>query len=75
MSAETSIADLRARYVPKVPGGPILIRQMSGFIEVTEEEVQDAIDAAERLFIRKELGDPPTALEHLALRILVEGWW
>ena len=68
-------AHLRAAFRPKVENGPILIRPNSGFLEVTEEEVQSAIDDIERLFVRKALGDGPSSLEKLAVRLLMESYF
>lgn len=70
-----TVADLRAMFKPKVPGGPIVIRPSSRFYEVTQKEITAAIDEVERLFVRKELGDPPNALEQLALIILSESYF
>ncbi|MEQ6332931.1 hypothetical protein [Sphingobium sp. MK2] len=70
-----TIAHLRATFRPKVEGGPVLIRPNTGFMEVTEKEVQDAIDDIERMFIRKALGDEPTTLEMLAVRLLTESYF
>lgn len=70
-----TVAHLRATFRPKVPNGPILIRPNSGFIEVTETEVQEAIDDIAKLFVRKDLGDGPTALEQLAVRFLMESYF
>ncbi len=72
-----TVADLRATFRTKAPGGPVLVRAANGhnFIETTEEEIQKVIDDVERLFIRAELGDKPTALEQFAVRILSESYF
>jgi hypothetical protein len=72
-----TVADLRATFRAKVPGGPVLIRPANRhyFLETDEEEIQKIIDEVEKLFLRRELGDKPTLLEQFAVRVLSESYF
>jgi len=71
-----TVADLRNTFRAAVPCGPVLVRPSNyTFYEFDEPYMTAVIDDVERLFVRNELGDPPTKLEQFALTILAESYF